>query len=86
MPTFNMTIIFILCILFVCIGSSLIGMLIHSIKKRNGVLEVTLDEFGEAQKFNLIIEDPINDIPKKKSIKLKVVVNKTEDPQDLQAP
>lgn len=86
MPTFNMTIIFVLCILFVCIGSSLIGMLISSIKKRNGVLEVTLDEFGEAKKFNLIIEDPINDIPKKKSIKLKVVVKKTEDSHDLQVP
>lgn len=86
MPTFNMTIIFVLCILFVCIGSSLIWMLISSIKKRNGVLEVTLDEFGEAKKFNLIIEDPINDIPKKKSIKLKVVIKKTENPQDLQAP
>lgn len=86
MPTFNMTIIFILCILFVCIGSSLIGMLISSIKKRNGVLEVTLDEIGEPKKFNLIIEDPINDIPKKKSIKLKVVVKKTEDSHDLQVP
>lgn len=86
MSTCSGTIIFILCILFVCVGSSLIGMLIHSIKKRNGVLEVTLDEFGEAKKFNLIIEDPINDIPKKKSIKLKVVVNKTDNPQDLQVP
>lgn len=86
MLTCSRTIIFILCVLFVCIGSSLIWMLISSIKKRNGVLEVTLDEFGEAQKFNLIIEDPINDIPKKKSIKLKVVVRKTEDSQDLQAP
>lgn len=85
MPTFNARIIFILCVLFFCIGL-FIGKLISSIKKRNGVLEVTLDEFGEAQKFNLIIEDPINDIPKKKSIKLKVVVKKTENPQDLQVP
>lgn len=86
MLTCSRTIIFILCILFIFVGSSLIGMLISSIKKRNGVLEVTLDEFGEAKKFNLIIEDPINDIPKKKSIKLKVVVKKTENSQDLQVP
>lgn len=55
------------------------------LRKRNGVMEVTVDEDDDPYKFNLIIEDPLDDLMEHKYIKLKIVT-KYGDPDSQEKP